>query len=68
MINYNEADESHIPVRKAGRNAALSCLLVHDAVTPYLIIYTCDPSNADATASSSSYSTGTRADCFWRTV
>lgn len=50
MINYDEAAKSHILVRKAGRNAAVSRLLVHDAVPSDSGNYTCGPSNADATS------------------
>ncbi|CAN8004993.1 unnamed protein product [Ixodes hexagonus] len=50
MINYDETAKSEILVRKAGRNAAVSRLVIHDAMPADSGNYTCGPSNADATS------------------
>lgn len=50
MINYDETAKSQILLRKAGRNAAVSRLIIHDAVPADSGNYTCGPSNADATS------------------
>lgn len=48
MINYDETDKSETVVRRAGRDAAISRLIIQDAVPADSGNYTCGPSNADA--------------------
>ncbi|XP_064474638.1 zwei Ig domain protein zig-8-like [Ornithodoros turicata] len=48
MINYDDTAKSETMVRRAGRNAAISRLIIQDAVPADSGNYTCGPSNADS--------------------